>query len=84
MQREDERVDWAMEGGPPKMATVVEEATIKEGSTNITSEAGMWEVDREGEATKNMDIMGITTIRSQSQTLMWNWRHSQRQVRQWR
>ena len=81
MQKEVERVDWAMVGGPPKMATVVMEATIKEGSTNITSEAGMWEVDRGGEATKNMDT-GITTIRSRSQTLMWNWRHSQRQVRQ--
>ena len=84
MQKEDERVDWAMEGGPPKMATVVVEATIREGSTNITSEAGMWEEDRGGEATKNMQDMGITTIRSRSQTLMWNWRHSQRQVRQWR
>ena len=83
MQKEDERVDWAMVGGRPKMGTVVVVATIKEGSTNITSEARMWEVDIGGEAMKNMG-MGITTIRSRNQTLMWNWRHSQRQARQWR
>ena len=82
MQKEDERAGWATVGGPPKMATLVVEATIEEGPTNITSEAKMWEADIGGEATKSMG-MGTTTTRSRNQILMWNWRLSQRQVRQW-
>ena len=72
MQREDERVDWAMVGGLLKMDTVAEVATTREGSImSITSEARMWEANIGGEAMKNMG-MGITTIRSRNQTLMWN------------
>ena len=72
MQREDERVDWAMVGGPLKTDTVAEVATTKEDSImSITSEARMWEANIGGEAMKNMG-MGITTIRSRNQTLMWN------------
>ena len=69
MQKEDERVDWAMIGGPLKMVEVV--ATTREGSTNIRSEVRMREVDTGGGAMKNMG-MGITTIRRQNRTLMWN------------
>ena len=72
MQKEDERVDWAMGGGPLKMGTVVEVvATTRKGSTNITSMARMQEADIGGGAMRNMG-MGITTIRRQNQTLMWN------------
>ena len=82
MQKEDERAGWATVEGPPRMATVVVEATREEGPTNITSEAKMWEADIGGEATKNMGMGTTTTTRSRNQILMWNWRHSQRQVRQ--
>jgi len=72
MQREDERVDWAMVGDPLKTDTVAEVATTREDSImSITSEARMWEANIGGEAMKNMG-MGITTIRSRNQTLMWN------------
>ena len=72
MQKGDERVDWAMVGGPLKMGTVVEVvATTRKGSTNITSIARMQEADIGEGAMKNMG-MGITTIRRQNQTLMWN------------
>ena len=72
MQREDERVDWAMVGGLLKTDTVEEVATTREDSImSITSEARMWEANIGGEAMKNMG-MGITTIRSRNQTLMWN------------
>ena len=72
MQREDERVDWAMVGGPLKTDTVAEVATTREDSImSITSEARMWEANIGGEAMKNMG-MGITTIRSRNQILMWN------------
>ena len=72
MQKEDERVDWAMVGGPLKMVEVVEVvATTREGSTNIRSEARMREADTGGGAMKNMG-KGIITIRRQNRTLMWN------------
>ena len=72
MQKEDERVDWAMVGGPLKMGTVVEVvATTRKGSTNITSIARMQEADIGEGAMKNMG-MDITTIRRQNRTLMWN------------
>ena len=54
------------------MGTVVEVVgTIRKGSTNITSIVRMQEADIGEGAMKNMG-MGITTIRRQNRTLMWN------------
>ena len=46
-------------------------ATTRKGSTNITGIARMQEADIGEGAMKNMG-MGITTIRRQNRTLMWN------------